>query len=108
MMRVHHPGYQFAGTLDRVLRWAGREWIIDIKTGGKEAWHGLQTAGYEICFDPLNKGFWRRCCVHLTDAGRYGLQLHERQSDRDVFLGMVAAYHWKHEHGVNTHGHRND
>lgn len=99
--RVVQPTFGFAGTVDRVLHWDGRDWVIDIKAGAKAAWCALQTAGYAICRDPHNLGHERRACVYLKPNGTYSLDIHENQSDRDVFLSAVAGYHWKCEHGVH-------
>lgn len=93
---VFNPTYHYAGTIDRWVSWNGKETIIDIKTGQPEAWHGLQTAGYALCFTKLAM---QRACVYLSDSG-FKVVVHDDPQDYAAFLAAVTIEHWKRNHGV--------
>ena len=87
---VAHPDLPYAGTPDRVVEWKGIKGIIDIKSGGKESWHALQTMGYALCFDePMD-----RYSVYLKGNGRYTLEKHIDRRDRAVFLAIISVATW--------------
>lgn len=97
-LKVANRQRRYAGTLDRLARFGSGQtpWIIDIKTGSKAAWHGLQTSGYGYC---IHGHFWRASII-LQDDGRYLFYEHCDSSDRDVFLSALNLYHWKSENGL--------
>lgn len=93
---VYHPIYLYAGTLDRRIRWKGREGIIDIKSGIPAPWHALQTAAYARCFDrPL-----QRFALYLSEDGSYRLEEHRDLHDWDVFRAALAIVNWKKKVGL--------
>lgn len=95
-MMVIHPSRRYAGTLDRIIVLNRQRWVLDIKTGSKAAWHGLQTIAYADCI----VGWYRRASIILQDDGRYLFNEHGESSDRDVFLSALNLYHWKAEKGL--------
>lgn len=64
---LFHNTLRYAGTPDRIATWAGKPCVIDIKTGGREDWHGLQLAAYAGMVD----GPHSRCGVYLGPEGTY-------------------------------------
>jgi len=78
--RVYHPGSNYCGTLDRVLAFAGNDWLIDIKSS--TVVHkavGPQTAAYLEALAPGRP--MRRGVVQLRPDGTY--RLRELESPRD-------------------------
>ncbi len=90
----HHGTY--AGTLDRIIIMRGWRWVLDIKTGSKAAWHGLQTAGYADCLE----GLFRRACIILRDDATYKFYEHEDAQDFHFFRSALSLYQWKSEKGL--------
>ena len=86
--------YRFAGIPDHYCRIFGKEAVIDAKSGGKEAWHGLQTAAQEIL---IGKSL-PRYSLHLKENGKYKLEPHTDRTDRQVFLSAAACWWWKNNH----------
>lgn len=64
---VDFPALDYAGTLDRIILWKGKLWIVDIKSGGKSDWHRLQIAGYGAA-----EGITRGLDVYLNDKTAKG------------------------------------
>lgn len=93
-----HPGYRFAGTLDRVGQMNGERWVLDIKTGGAAEWHHLQTAGYQLLREEWSE--YRRGSVYLNENGSYNFKEHDDPSDGQVFLAALALFHWKANHKI--------
>lgn len=88
--------FGYAGTLDRVVNFGhGIDCIVDIKTGGVEDWHQLQTAAYQLALEmPAD-----RMAVYLRDDGTYSARSHTDPNDSKVFLAAVAVANWKLNHG---------
>jgi hypothetical protein len=83
--------YRFAGTPDYIGLLNGIEAVIDGKSGGLYPSTALQLVGYEILAErPL-----KRYALQLMETGKYKLTPYKERSDRGVFLGCLAAYHWK-------------
>lgn len=68
-----HPVYRFGGRPDRVCVIRGLKTVLEIKSGGREKHHRLQTALQailETANHPLPAREWQRLCVYLTPGGR--------------------------------------
>ena len=64
----------YTGTPDMVVRWAGKTWVIDIKTGSTQPWHQIQTAAYawawhNSCRTNLRDYLPRRAVLVLSAHG---------------------------------------
>lgn len=94
---VSNRSRRYAGTLDRVAKVGRWNYVIDIKTGSKAAWHSLQTAAYAEC---LIGRYRYRASILLAGDGNYKFEKHDCLSDRDVFLSALNLYHWKAEKGL--------
>jgi hypothetical protein len=86
-----------AGTVDRTGLLSGQAAILDLKTGGRERWHELQTGAYaslirEADGTPYHK--LTRGCVYLSADGRYRLELHENRHDMAVFDAARVLVQW--------------
>ena len=92
---VYDSVYGYAGRFDRIVRIHGQTWLLDLKTGGQEPWHSLQTAAYCACLDDPGM---RRGAVYLTPTGGYRLVEHSDPSDLVVFRSAVAVAAWKRSH----------
>lgn len=93
-----HPGYPFAGTPDRVGRWSGVLTIPEIKTGGREKWHPIQTALQAILLEQspapgggLPAHHYQRATIYLKPSGRFGLEFHPNRRDFDEAHKVLAA-----------------
>ena len=66
----YSPRYQTAGTADRVGTINGRPVVLDLKSGGKASWHGVQVAFYDLIHDDLPPRQRRRIVLYLRANGR--------------------------------------
>lgn len=92
--RVWHTHYMYAGTLDRTAEFQDGHWLLDIKTGGRERWHAIQTAAY---LRAVQQGPcpYRRAAIYLKCDGTYKLDRHDSSDDWDVFLSALNVHNWK-------------
>jgi len=78
--QVYHEGLWYAGTLDRIVDFSPdasfpQRAVLDIKSGSKADWHGLQLAAYALAEGSvIDTGI----VVYLKESGRY---------TTEVFLG---------------------
>jgi hypothetical protein len=94
--RVYHPLFGYCGTLDRQGTIGSTDYVIDLKTGAAEDWHGYQLAGYSQCFpNPLAR---KRLTVHLKANGCYTTReygLDRFAYDWQVFSASVVIWQAK-------------
>jgi hypothetical protein len=48
----------------------GRPVVLDLKSGGKASWHGVQVAFYDLIYDDLPPRQRRRIVLYLRSNGR--------------------------------------
>lgn len=100
--RVYHPSYDYAGTLDVVVRIpAGETCVVDVKTGSHvPKWAPLQTAAYREALskavDAPAKLGKRTFVVHINGSPMptthsYGDSLR----DFGVFVSALNLYRWE-------------
>ena len=83
--------YGFAGKPDLIGPLAGRESVVDTKSGAAGPAAHLQTAAYEILHGkPL-----KRYALQLKQDGKYRLIEHKDRKDREIFLAALAVYQWQ-------------
>jgi ATP-dependent exoDNAse (exonuclease V) beta subunit len=91
--------YQFAGRIDRVISLNDRLAVLDIKSGSRQDWHAIQTAGYQFAYrngerlDALD-----RYSLYLSAESTYKLVPHENFSDVSVFLSALTVAKWRMAH----------
>ena len=85
----------FAGTMDMVCKLRKGTYIIDIKTGTKQKWHKLQTAGYSLLYDNEQESPPKRGALYLSRKGGYQFEPHDDNRDVGVFSNMTRVYHGK-------------
>lgn len=68
---------RFGGRPDRVGKVWGVEAIVDLKSGGPEEWHGLQTALQDILIGGLPVGVRKRYGLYLQKNGRFRFIPHD-------------------------------
>jgi hypothetical protein len=93
---VEQPRYSsrhgFAGTTDRRGRWQdGREFVLDLKTGGVIPDCGLQTAAQALLWTPDWRGLLRYT-LHLRDDGQYRLRAWTDPADWSRFLVRLHTF----------------
>ena len=82
-----------AGMVDRFAKIRGQDYILDIKSGQKMPWHGIQTAGYKY----LSRRPCRRAYVYLKPTGKYEFTEHGDRYDETVWKAALISYRWKKE-----------
>jgi len=81
-----HPVHLFAGRIDRQIRMDGYREILELKSGGKEKAHRIQTALQAILAasgSALKPHQWKRSCLYLKSNGRWTHDPHEDKADID-------------------------
>ncbi|MBN2118539.1 MAG: hypothetical protein JW730_18340 [Anaerolineales bacterium] len=90
--RACHADLGYAGTVDR----ATDDLIIDIKSGGVERWHRLQSSAYAWAMpEPLKYDRW---CVYLRNDATYMIHTYpksETRRDASLFLAALAVHQWR-------------
>ena len=96
-LQVETPSYnaefQFAGTADLVIEYMGFVWIVDIKTGPPDKWHGQQTAGYTMLKSPFKAA--KRAGLHLSKEGKFNFMPHDNKMDLMVFKSACIVHNRK-------------
>lgn len=91
---VENETLQYCGRLDRRLKIAGREGVLDIKGPARAPWQAIQVVMYSACFlRPL-----ARWTLHLSDE-RYQLIEHKDRSDWEVAKAALTIAAWKERNG---------
>lgn len=104
-IRIEEPLFnsalRYGGTLDREGTWNMSEGrvLIDFKSGAISPWTGLQLAGYDLLL-PALKLPRERYALQLKPDGTYNLKQFKDHQDKSLFLGILATYHWRQNHGV--------
>ena len=102
---LFQPVSGYCGMLDRVGAIGTTEYLIDIKTGDPQDWHGYQLAGYSQCLP--NPHSRKRMTVHLRANGSYSTREHALTAfpyDWQVFAAAAVVWHAKHRRR-NSHAH---
>ena len=93
---VVNPLYAYQGRLDRRVRIAKREGLLDIKGTCESPWHGPQIALYCMCFDrPLAR--WN---LYLHDD-HYRLVERTDRMDYEIAKAAITVANWKRLHEVD-------
>ncbi len=87
---VSHDG-RWAGRPDRVGRLHGAHVICDIKTGGSEKWHGIQTALQDLLVGELPTMLRHRYGLYLARTGKWKLIPHDDKRDYDRARDVLQA-----------------
>ena len=85
---------RFAGTPDRICKINNLPCILDIKTGSKCDWHGIQLSGYKML---LNDTESHLRALYLKENGKYKLEPYKDSDYRKVFTWALNIFHWKHK-----------
>lgn len=94
-LRIFCERLWFAGTLDLIGSIDGKKYLLDIKTGSRQKWHDIQTAGYAIGSgdEEIKRG-----CIYIKKNGTYQLQPHSSRKDFMVFESMAVVYNKRGEY----------
>ena len=102
--RLFHPVFGYCGTLDRLGTIGNVEYVLDIKTGGPDEWHGYQIAAYSHCLPSPHSR--KRMTVHLRANGSFSTREHELPTlpyHWQVFAAATVIWQAKHRKR-NSHG----
>lgn len=95
--------YGFAGTLDRTLRFPGKDdlHIVDIKSGNPMPEAALQLAGYWLAYREMTGVVPsdKRLVVKLGKEGTYKIHTYNNKGDYDTFLAFTRVARWKEMNG---------
>ena len=94
-LRVFSRELWFAGTLDLIGHIDGKKYLLDIKTGQKQKWHNIQTAGYAIGFGERDI---KRGCIYVKKNQTYQLHAHTSNADFMVFESMAVVFNKRGEY----------
>lgn len=95
-------------------------YVIDVKTGTKAPWHGIQTAGYKDLamaddelwmlmgepfskWDYLQRDDLRRAILYLPGDGKYQWAVQQDPGDSYRFNAALSLMQWRHDHGLLTY-----
>lgn len=87
----------YCGTLDRFGVLRSSLWVIDLKTGAKAKWHGLQVAAYERALRPAGSPrSAKRGTLYLHDDGKEAtLEPCTDRLDYDFFLAALTCSRYR-------------
>lgn len=93
---VRSVRFGFSGRADRI----GQRYLLDLKTGEKEAWHRLQTSAYAEAYREATgkRSFLSRASVYLRPSGTPKIEDHPQKDllgEFQVFLALMQVYHWR-------------
>jgi hypothetical protein len=124
--RIVNRSKRLTGQIDLVALIAdARGWldpyIVDVKTGSKAPWHGMQTAGYKdlalededlwaLMPPPFSKWSYldrekglRRSIIYLPGDGTAAWVVQNDPSDHYRFSAALGLMQWRYEHGLLTY-----
>jgi hypothetical protein len=78
------PELDYSGTLDRIIKWKGKPYILDIKAGVKADWHRLQIAAYGRAED-IPRGL----VLYLRENGTFQTWVREEEDFQ------IDLYEWE-------------
>lgn len=84
--------WRFGCRPDRVGEVYGVPTIAELKTGGKEPWHGLQLALQAIAVSErtlLPPDRYQRIVIYLKDTGRYSVEIPKSPRDYDAARALL-------------------
>jgi hypothetical protein len=95
--------YEYCGTIDRLASNMEGTWLIDIKSGKQELWHGLQLAAYaQAVEETLGITVSHRRVVRLRNNGRYSVDrehkeigLYDMQIWDEIWTTLVKGRKYK-------------
>lgn len=91
-----HPVYQYCGTVDLIGHLDALS-LIDIKTGARPKWVGLQTAAYKALWGSRVEGkpISHRYALELRGNGKWALTRLSNKTDLEVFMAALTIYNFK-------------
>ena len=95
-MKIHHPDLPYAGTIDRIAILNSHTWILDIKTGVPQPWHGVQLAAYAFATESIR----HRAAVYLREDGTYKVAVDSNTENWGLFYSALNVYSWRKNHGL--------
>lgn len=97
--KVYSVKWNFAGTLDNVVKIEGELVLPDLKSSNTmQASTELQTAAYKIAWEEQEgMKISKRWGVQLCADGLYKIHKYKNRTNERVFLGAVQGYHFKKE-----------
>lgn len=95
--KVYSRKHGYAGTLDKIVSWKGRNRIIDIKTGAAvPKTVGPQVQAYNRAWNEMTGQRRMPCyCCHLR-PDRYTLHQLKDPRDWDIFKAALTLHRWSH------------
>lgn len=99
--RVCDANRGYAGTLDRLGFLQGKWALVDLKSGGHQAWHGPQTAAYARLVPHATGIKPTRFGLYLRADGTYRLEPFTDRNDESVFFAALQIAQFRRLHGYS-------
>lgn len=91
----------FATVIDRAGRWAGRRFVLNLKTGQPDPAHAIQRALETLALDGA-RSRRRRLTLYLKSTGTFRVEEHTKAGDFDRAEEAITL--WRlHAHDPHTH-----
>lgn len=81
----------YVGHYDRLVRFNGADWVLDLKTGAPAPWHAIQLAAYRAA---VGRMALKRGCLYLTPPSWKLVECNNR-ADWRIFLAALTLYQWR-------------
>lgn len=70
------------------MRWMGALWVVEIKTGAPDGWHGLQLAAYAMLTNARG-----RIGVYLRPDGWYRVRVYDDPGDQARWMETLHEFY---------------
>jgi hypothetical protein len=100
--RLYHPGWKYAGTMDRTGMMGKAPAVLDIKTGSPHPAYALQLAAYKELLGVNNVTVVKGFSLYLHDTGKYTLtEVKDMRGAWQTFAAALTLYKWKQANNIN-------
>lgn len=93
--KVYAKNMGMAGTIDRIGLLNDKLTILDIKSGAKQKWHGVQLAGYKMIFQHLLPQSVELRGVYIKKTGKWTMQDYTADEYVSIMMASLTLYRWK-------------
>lgn len=96
--KVYCERYQYVGTLDRILEINGKLSVLDIKTGGNQLSHSIQTAAYLQAYNKDRRKKFDRYTWYVDTEKKkqkWKLVKNDDPNDINIFLSALTVCKFK-------------
>lgn len=88
---VGHKALKYGSKIDRVMQLVNGKALVDIKSGTKERWHGLQLTAQRMAYSPKRPMLLYD--LYLKESGKYDPE--PKEYIDNIWLSAINIYNWK-------------